>query len=191
MATLDSLTEWVRQNAVIDINREYAIVTVDFSNNIMEWHNPMELAYFVAELFPLRAWLSVGFSPDEDHFQVSAWWCSDEYVEACKQKGNGGDELLLTPEGRERLADCVKHAMQGAVAGDDTFDWDLGGPVGQGRDCLLYIPQPLFDVFGEKAMTSLILTQYPGYAFDKLFEGSVDEFAAVLLRRAPAVKIAA
>lgn len=188
---VNTLTDWVRQNAVIKSNSEHTSVLVEFPNSIAEWHDPMELAHFVAELFPLRDWLSVGVSPGEDDFEVALWWCSDEYADACQKSVEDEGELPLTPEGREKLVNWVKHAWQRPVAGDDTFDWDLGDPVEQGKDCLLDIPQPFFDVFGEKAMISLILTQYPGYAFDKLFAGSVVEYAAVLLRRAPAVKIAA
>ena len=147
----NTLIAWVRQNAVIESNSDYACVTVDFSNTVTEWHTPMELAYFVAELFPLRDWQSVGVSPGEDDFQVALWWCSDEYADACPEKLDNKQELPLTPEGLKKLTDWVKDALQSPIEYDE-FDWSLGLPHEQGKDFYIQLQSQLFH-FGSSCAT--------------------------------------
>ena len=175
---MNTLTAWVRQNAVIESNSEYACVAVDFSNVITEWHDPMELAYFVAELFPLRDWQSVGVSPGEEDFQVSTWWCSDEYADACQEKFDNKQELPLTPEGRKKLADWVKNAMQFPVEESP-------------EDFYVVMPDNFFALLGEKAVINFIVEQFSGYDFLKMEGYPLEDHSSVVLTKTSPVKIAA
>ena len=53
MKIFETLANWVRKHAVIKCNDEEVFVTVDFPHSIAEWHEPRELASFVAKVFPL------------------------------------------------------------------------------------------------------------------------------------------
>jgi hypothetical protein len=72
-------SNWILEHAKIESNSEYAHVAVDFPNSLMEWFDPMDVADFVAELFPLRDWCCTNVSPGEDNFRVSlVWYIEDE-----------------------------------------------------------------------------------------------------------------
>ena len=193
MKIFETLANWVRKHAVIKCNDEEVFVTVDFPHSIAEWHEPRELASFVAKVFPLD-WIFIDDSPKKGGYRVSLGWCAEKSGAVEDRQDEYGlpddEELHLDEKGRKRLAGWVKRMVTQYPVEESTFDMMLGSPAKQGLDFWLAIPTNFFFLFGKKALINLILEQYPGWNFRELRLAYGEEMSAVFLMKTTPIKVA-